>query len=87
MNMTRQSSSARAEDNAYVSALLRQMNDLRMTHPGQMDMIDQADLDTAPRDHMVEMMRLAPTDSLRYFILGKFMLRVALAQITQRPFN
>jgi hypothetical protein len=75
------------EDSAYVSTLLRGLTEMRSTHPEVMRQMDDADLNTAPRAHLVHLMRIAPTDALRHFILGKFMLRLAISQVSQRPFD
>lgn len=76
----------RVEDNQYVSSLLRAMGEMRALHPESMQKFDEIDLDTAERGELIELMRLSPDERLRYFILGKFMLRTIIAQITGRPF-
>lgn len=64
--------------------LLASIADLGRTHPTYFAGLDDTDLDTAPREEIVELMASAPNDQVKYFLLGALAMRMARAAITGR---
>lgn len=70
-----------------VGDMFQQIQELRSTHPEWFAYFEDADPDTAPRAELVELMSSAPNDAVKFFLLGKYMMRITIASVTGREFR
>lgn len=80
------SATASTED-AIVKEMFGQISNLRDTHPGFFAYFEDVDADTASRADLVDLMASAPTDQIKFYLFGKFTMRMMIASVTGRDFK
>lgn len=74
-------------ENAIVREMFAEIEKLKQTNPEYFAFFEDADPDTATRAELVDLMASAPNDLVKYFILGKFTMRMTIASVTGREFQ
>lgn len=70
-----------------VQACFSQIQSLRDTHPEYFAYFEDVDPDVASRADLLDLIASAPTDAVKFFLLGKFTMRMAIAAVTGREFK
>lgn len=73
-------------ETSVINHLIAQLADVQRTAPDYFAYFDDVDLDTATRDELLDLMKNAPNEQLKYFLFGRYSARVALAVATGRDF-
>lgn len=82
------SGAARAAHEAKVlSRAYALMDSLRETHPDFHARIEDANPMLAHRAELIDLMQRAPTDEIYMFLYANFMVRLDIAEITEREFD
>lgn len=76
-----------ADEETMVREMFGVIEELRSTNPDYYAYFEDVDPDTAPRADLVQLMHAAPNDAVKFFLFGKFMMRMAISQITGREFS
>lgn len=62
-----------------VKSMLAAIGDLGRTNPEFFAHFEDTELDTATRADLVDLMVLAPNDSVKFYVFGRYTARMALA--------
>lgn len=74
------------KEQAIVKDMFSKIENLKESHPDFFaDFEDNAD--TADRADLVRLMETSPNDQVKFLLLGKFMMRMEIAEITGREFR
>lgn len=69
-----------------VSDLLGQLQQLRESAPDWYAYFEDVDADICSREQLLDLINSAPNDAAKFFLLGKYTMRLAIASITGREF-
>ena len=75
------------QENAIVKKMFSEIESLRDSHPDFFANFEDVDPDTATRSELVDLMERSPTDQVRFFLFGKFTMRLMIASVTGRAFK
>lgn len=76
---------ANSED-VIVKEMFGHIEGLRDTHPEFFAYLEDVDPDTAPRAELVDLMNSAPNEQVKFYLFGKFTMRLVIASVTGREF-
>ena len=68
-----------AGEGQIVNTMLSAIGDLGRTNAEFFAQFEDTDLDTASRADLVDLMALAPNDSVKFYVFGRYTARMALA--------
>jgi hypothetical protein len=75
------------QEDLIVKNMFSEIETLKETHPEFFAYFEDVDPDTAPRAELVDLMASAPNDQVKFFLFGKFTMRLTLAAVTGREFK
>jgi len=75
------------QESQIVGAMFQEINQLKETHAEFFAWFEDVDPDSAPRGELVDLMANSPNDAVKYFLFGKYTMRLQLASITGREFK
>lgn len=77
---------AENQENTIVKKMFSEIESLRDSNPDFFADFEDIDPDTATRSELVDLMEKSPTDQVRFFLFGKFTMRLMIASVTGRAF-
>jgi cAMP phosphodiesterase len=76
-----------AGEAALVGDMLDDIRQLRGSSPDYFAYFEDVDPDTCSRSDLYDLMHSAPNERVRFFLLGKYTMRISIASITGREFK
>ena len=74
-----------AEERAALRLVEASVLQLEQQHPEWWALYEEVNPDSAPRAEVVELMAAAPNEFARGLVYGKYLMRLEIAAITNRP--
>lgn len=74
-------------ESVVVRDLFADIASLKDTHPDYFAYFDDVDPDTATREELLDLMTSAPNERVKYFLFGKYSMRLTIASVTGREFK
>lgn len=69
---------------AVINPMFAELANIQRTHPKWYSEFDDANVDSANQDQLRDLIKTSPVDSVRYFLLGKLSMRLAMDVVTGR---
>lgn len=87
MNNTKTTAPNETLEERIIKPLFSEISSLKESHPEYFAYFDDMDPDTSPRAELVDLIASAPNDKVKFFLFGKFMMRLTIASVTGREFK
>lgn len=75
------------KEDELVKSMFAEIQKLRDSHPDYFAWFEDVDPDTASRSDLTDLMVSAPTEQVKFFLFGKFSMRLMIATVTGREFK
>lgn len=70
--------------NAVITQMFEVISDVGRTHPWFYSQFEDTDVDTASQEELKDLIASTPVESIKYFLLGKLSMRLAIDVVTGR---